>query len=280
MTATGEAAATAGARVRALRLAKGLTQGHVARRAGFSDAYISKIERSATSPRKSTLRRLAEALDVPPDTLLDGGSSSPADGGAGRREILSAAVELFAAKGYSRVSIRALAARAGCSSANLYHHFSSKYDIFVTLIEGAMDDHFGGLQEALERYSDPVEQLRYVLRNHLMVHMTRPEVRLLSSDFHPIAGDARRRFIAQRDRYERSVRAIVLRGIREGLLDVDEPAVAVRAAMGACNYTDRWFHAGGRLSAEQVAAATADFLVAGFEGRRGKRSTQTREESP
>src|SRR5438034_6212512 len=99
---------------------------------------------------------------------------------AGRREIVNAAIELFAAKGYSRVSIRELAARAGCSTANLYHHFSSKYDIFVTLIEGAMDDHFSGLREALRRHDDPVEQLHYVLRNHLVVHMTRPDVRLVS----------------------------------------------------------------------------------------------------
>ena len=107
---------------------------------------------------------------------------------AGRREILNAATELFSAKGYSRVSIRELAARAGCSTANLYHHFSSKYDIFVTLIEGAMDDHLAGVRQALEHYDDPVEQLESVLRNHLLVHMTRPEVRLLYDDFHPLTG--------------------------------------------------------------------------------------------
>jgi AcrR family transcriptional regulator len=182
----------------------------------------------------------------------------------GREEILAAAVELFAAKGYSRVSIRELASRAGCSTANLYHHFSSKYDICVSLIEGAMDQHFAGLREALERSDDPVEQLRHVLRNHLVVHMTRPEVRLLSADLHPITGPDRERFIAERDRYERGVRSIVERGVREGVLQVGDPVLAVRAAMGACTSVDRWFRADGPLGADEIADRIADYLVTGF----------------
>jgi AcrR family transcriptional regulator len=182
----------------------------------------------------------------------------------GREEILSAAVELFAAKGYSRVSIRELAARAGCSTANLYHHFPSKYAICVSLIEGAMDQHFAGLQEALERSDDPVEQLRHVLRNHLVVHMTRPEVRLLDADLHPVTGPERDRFIAERDRYERGVRAIVERGVETGAMRVRDPALAVRAAMGACTSVDRWFDPRGPLTAAEVADRTADYLVAGF----------------
>lgn len=271
---------TVGARLRALRLAKGLTQEHLARRAGFSDAYISKLERSASSPPNATVLRLAQSLEVVPDALLDGGTDRQSGGAAGRREILGAAIELFSTKGYSRTSIRALAARAGCSTANLYHHFSAKYEIFVTLIEGVMDDHFAGLDEALRSYDDPVEQLGHVLHSHLILHMTRPEVRLLSYDFFPITGAELEQFIEKRDRYERGVRAIVQRGVREGAFDVEDPAVAVRAAMAACTAVDRWFCPDGPLSAEQVARRTARFLLAGFcrrahrRSRRGERSVR------
>jgi AcrR family transcriptional regulator len=275
------AVGTVGARLRALRLAKGLTQEHLARRAGFSDAYISKLERSAGSPPSATVLRLAQSLEVVPDALVDGGAGGKPGGAAGRREILSAAIELFSTKGYTRTSIRELAARAGCSTANLYHHFSAKYEIFVTLIGGVMDDHFAGLDEALRRHDDPVEQLRHVLHNHLMLHMTRPEVRLLSYDFFPITGAELEQFIDRRDRYERGVRAIVQRGVREGAFDVEDPAVAVRAAMAACTAVDRWFSPSGPLSAEQVARRTSSFLLAGFcerarrrRSRRGKRSVR------
>jgi AcrR family transcriptional regulator len=188
----------------------------------------------------------------------------PAGEAAGRREILNAATELFAAKGYSRVSIRELAARAGCSTSNLYHHFSSKYEIFVTLVEGTMDAHQTGVTQALERSDDPAEQLALVLRNHLLVHMTRPEVRLVNESFHPLEGAALDRFIGERDRYERAVREIVLRGVREGVFEVEDPAIAVRAALGACTAVQNWFRPTGPLTPDDVADRLAGFLLAGF----------------
>jgi AcrR family transcriptional regulator len=265
-----------GARLRALRVARGLTQEHLARRAGFSDAYISKLERGVGAPPPSTLDRLARSLEVVPDALVDD-ITEREPVGAGRREILNAAIELFSTNGFSRTSIRELAARAGCSTANLYHHFGSKYEIFVTLIEGAMDDHLAGLNDALERYDDPVEQLRFVLHNHLLLHMTRPEVRLLSYDFHPISGKDRERFTEERDRYERGVREIVRRGVREGAFVVEDPAVAVRSAMAACTAVDRWFRSDAPLSAEQVAKRTTDFLLAGFGANRRRHPSRAKQ---
>lgn len=262
--------ATVGARLRELRLARGLTQERLARRAGFSDAYISKLERSTSPPPRATLRRLATCLEVVPESLAGADDKTLHDGGARRREILNAAVALFSTEGYSHTSIRALAKRAGCSTANLYHHFGAKYEIFVTLIESAMDAHLSGLDEALRRFDDPVGQLEHVLHNHLMLHMTRPEVRLLSYDFFPISGTELQRFIERRDRYERGVREIVQRGVRQGTFSVADPAVAVRAAMAACTAVDRWFSPGGPLSAEHVATHTSQFLLAGFRGHQAR----------
>jgi AcrR family transcriptional regulator/DNA-binding XRE family transcriptional regulator len=258
MTALGE-------RVRVVRLSRGLTQEALARSAGVSNGYISKVERGALTPPEATLSRLCGGLGLSTEELLDG--TGPARAASGREEILAAAIELFAGKGYSRVSIRELAQRAGCSTANLYHHFGSKYDIFVSLIQDAMARHFTGLEEATALPADAAVQLRHVLRSHLIVHMTRPEVRLLREDFHPIAGPELERFIRERDRYERGVRELVERGVREGALQVADPAVAVRAAMAACTAVDRWFSPRGRLSAEEVAERTTDFLLAGFGGR-------------
>ena len=257
-----------GERVRVLRQSRGLTQGELARSAGVSNGYISKVERGTITPPEATLERLVSSLA--PSTEAFWGEAPRAPVLKGRDEILAAGVALFADKGYSRVSIRELAQRAGCSTANLYHHFASKYDIFVSLIEGAMERHNAGLEDALAGHEEPAAQLRHVLRAHLIVHMTRPEVRLLREDFHPIAGAELQRFIRDRDRYERGVRRIVERGVREGALTVADPAVAVRAAMAACTAVDRWFTPEGALSADEVADRTADFLLAGFGAGSGR----------
>lgn len=179
-------------------------------------------------------------------------------------DILGAAVQLFSQQGYDNVSMRELAALAGCSPANLYHHYRSKYDIFVRLMDQAMDLHLAGLTEALARFDDPVEQLRHVLTRHVHLHMERPEVRLLGSDFHPLRGVDRERFIAGRDTYERGVRAIVTRARDEGLIDVEDPKLAVIAALSACTQVDRWYRPAGELTGAEVARRITEFLLAGF----------------
>ena len=182
-------------------------------------------------------------------------------------DILGAAVQLFGQQGYDNVSMRELAALAGCSPANLYHHYRSKYDIFVQLIRRAMELHVAGLRQALTAHDDPVDQLRHVLTYHLLLHMERPEVRLLSRDFHPLRGEERRQFIAARDEYEQGVRAIVGRALERGLVEVEDPKLAVMTALAACTQVETWYGPDGGLQPAEVARRVTDYLLAGFGAR-------------
>ena len=189
---------------------------------------------------------------------------------AGRRDvgantaILKAAVELFAEEGFDGASMRDLAARAGCSAANVYHHHRNKYELFVTIIEASMMLHLAGLRAALAAHRDPVEQLRAAITNHLRLHMERPEFRLLRSDFHPLKGEERQRFIEERDEYERGVRAIVIRAKEMGLVDVEDPKLAVMVMLDGCSQVQNWYRPDGRLSSVEIARRVTDFFVAGL----------------
>jgi AcrR family transcriptional regulator len=57
-----------------------------------------------------------------------------AKGIAKREEILDIALELFARKGYDRVSVREIAREAGLSQAGLLHHFSTKEELFLEVL--------------------------------------------------------------------------------------------------------------------------------------------------
>jgi DNA-binding XRE family transcriptional regulator len=61
---------TLGARVRAARKARGLTQAQLGAAAGFDQAVISKLERGRHEPRIDTLSRIAEALGTSVGSLL------------------------------------------------------------------------------------------------------------------------------------------------------------------------------------------------------------------
>jgi transcriptional regulator with XRE-family HTH domain len=59
-----------GARVRRLRLARGLSQEALAERAELHWTYVSGVERGVRNPGLNTIGRLAKALGVSPAKLL------------------------------------------------------------------------------------------------------------------------------------------------------------------------------------------------------------------
>jgi transcriptional regulator with XRE-family HTH domain len=61
-----------GNRVKWERTARTLTQEQLAEKAGISPAALVRIERNQSDPHVSTIRKLADALDVDPRDLLEG----------------------------------------------------------------------------------------------------------------------------------------------------------------------------------------------------------------
>jgi len=58
----------------------------------------------------------------------------PADRGAATRSgLLAAAREVFTQQGYAQASVADIVSRAGASVGSLYHHFSGKADLYLTL---------------------------------------------------------------------------------------------------------------------------------------------------
>jgi transcriptional regulator with XRE-family HTH domain len=67
-----------GRNVRRLRLAKGWTQEELANHSGFSQQYISGLERGRRNPTIVTVYELAQVLGASHLHLLEPDSSSPA----------------------------------------------------------------------------------------------------------------------------------------------------------------------------------------------------------
>jgi len=66
-----------GDRLRALREAKKLTQGHIQERTGLLRSYISRVENGHTVPSVDTLEKWARALEVPLYQLFYEGEEAP-----------------------------------------------------------------------------------------------------------------------------------------------------------------------------------------------------------
>jgi AcrR family transcriptional regulator len=89
------------------------------------------MTRSTTRPRKSG--RDAEAR-------LDRRTrAARAEGREARDELLNAALQVFARRGYREAGVDEICAEAGYSKGALYWHFSGKEDLLLTLLEERID---------------------------------------------------------------------------------------------------------------------------------------------
>lgn len=74
-----EVAAYFAANLRRVRKAAGISQEEVGRRSSLHRTEVGLLERGARVPRIDTMVKLASALDVPPDRLLEGISWTPGE---------------------------------------------------------------------------------------------------------------------------------------------------------------------------------------------------------
>ena len=61
---------TIGERIRFRRIEKGLTQAELGKKCGMADSQIGVYERNESIPGERNIRRIAEALEVPYETIV------------------------------------------------------------------------------------------------------------------------------------------------------------------------------------------------------------------
>jgi AcrR family transcriptional regulator len=94
-----------------------------------------------------------------------------------RNQVLDAAAEVFAEKGFARATTREIADRADVSEGTIYNYFESKGDILLGLtdrLSGMMP-----LREVLDlsAFSDPADALKALL--HFKYTLTREKVKMI-----------------------------------------------------------------------------------------------------
>ncbi len=117
-----------------------------------------------------------------------------------REQILEAALELFSHRGFGATSVRDIAAAAGASTGNVYHHFADKDAIFRTLLDQywkAIDDPELPFNKALVTgaFPDNLEELGRASRE--LVRDFRRHVALIYVDVVEFEGSHIRKFYSE-----------------------------------------------------------------------------------
>lgn len=183
---------------------------------------------------------------------------------ARRLEILRAAGNQFRVAGFAETGMRDIAAAADLSPANLYNYFQGKHELLFFCQDLTLDRLLAALEKARRSRASAGEKLRMVIVSHVCCVLDEVEgsaAHLLTSALPP---RLQRALVVKRDRYEEGVRYLIAAGTRTGEFVPCDPALAARAALGALNWSVRWFNPTGALTAAEIAEGFADYLVRGL----------------
>jgi AcrR family transcriptional regulator len=182
------------------------------------------------------------AIELPPDE-------------SGRwLEVQEAALTLFSERGYHGTTMKLVAALLGVRAPSLYNHVVSKQEILERIITRGMARLISSQDEALVGSDAPVEQLRAMIEAHVLVHIRhRRSAMVVEREIGNLEEPTQREVRAQREAYERRFRAVIQRGVDEGVFTVDSVKLASFAVVQMATSVTVWFSERGALTAEQVA---------------------------
>lgn len=185
-----------------------------------------------------------------------------------RRQILDAAIAVFAEKGFHKSRVSDVARAGGVADGTIYLYFKSKDAILIAIFEEAMGVMISGVEAAIADLDDPLERLRRFALFHMenveqereTAKVLQVELRLSNTfmkEYKPLA----------LQRYLDIVGQAIVQGQEQGLVRQDvNPIIARRAFFGALDeIAMQWIltpHAryGLKESAEQI----ADLFVRGL----------------
>lgn len=89
---------------------------------------------------------------------------------SGRERVLDAAAERFVLQGYAGTTLRQIAADVGIKAGSIYHHFTSKEELFAAILQQGIDvmvEAFEQVATELPADSDARDRLAAHVRAHL-----------------------------------------------------------------------------------------------------------------
>jgi AcrR family transcriptional regulator len=181
-----------------------------------------------------------------------------------REQILGAAAQLFATRGYTATTMNEVAAACGIRKATLYHYVHDKHDLLAQITAGHV--------ARLERVVADVERQRLAPDAHLRELIMRFMTAYASAEHHHRVLTEDEKFLAEAPRgavraAQRRVVAAFADAIGALRPDLDRAALATPLAMllfGMINWTFTWLKAGGALTHASLAPVVTSLFFGGL----------------
>lgn len=182
------------------------------------------------------------------------------------KNLLDIGARLFAEKGFEATSMRDISTAAGVSKGLLYHHFSSKDDIYARISFSATQHLYSFVAERIPEEacaSDKVRAFMIAAATFFAEHRT---AWIAASNAFWLDPDKHRKElrITRRRQFEQQLRDLISEGVEAGEFRDVDPATTGRLILSGINWMHRWLDPDKELTAQEVAGQYADILLNGI----------------
>jgi len=181
-----------------------------------------------------------------------------------RAQILHAALRAFRENGYHSTTLDDIAEQLGVRKTALYHYFPDKESILYECHRESLAEVARMLEESEACCRTASERLAYIIREHVRIMTETLEGSPLAFEVPALSAERRAEIIAARDTYERVLRELIQKGIKDGEFREVDPKIAVFAILGAINWIARWYHPEGSIQVSELGSQFADYMIVGL----------------
>ncbi len=182
-----------------------------------------------------------------------------------REGIIEAAARIFSEKGYHAASMQDIADAVHLQKASLYHHFPSKQEILVEILDHALDIINERLEAVLAQSLSTDEKLRQAMISYFQTIADNQNLSaVLLLEMKSLDPELKAHQAFRREKFERIWRDLIIEGIQQGVFNPVDPGLTGRAILGVMNWTVTWYRKDGPRSASEIAGLFADLLLKGL----------------
>lgn len=180
----------------------------------------------------------------------------------GSRQLLLAALEAFAARGYHATTTRDIAQRAGLSPAAVYVHYRSKADLLEQLSRAGHKAALAVVEEALGGAGEPAERLQRFVRAFAAWHAEHHTIaRVIQYELAALPPEGYEEVSAIRRRIDRLLQAELRRGCDGGAFAIDDVPGTALAILSLCIDIVRWYAPGSARRPTAIGDLYADLAL-------------------
>ncbi len=177
-----------------------------------------------------------------------------------REVLLREAAASFNRRGYHGTSLAEIAKKLGVTKAALYTYVPSKEELLYYCHDSAMDTAIESLNKARASGGNGLQMLGATLLNYLEMMLGEEGGYVVLLEENAMKPVHVRAIVKKRDLFEHGLRDIVSAGIADGSIVPCNPKLAVFMAMGALNWSRKWYRPSGDWSGPQIAMALTEVL--------------------